>query len=114
MAGIVFDYPDVGTGRVVSRRVRRDNPEIENGKPKNKYVSAYGGRKRLYFPPGAKEALADSETAIVLVEAEKSSLAITAFARRTGRKLLALAMGGCCGLARKNREGAHAIRQAGG
>jgi uncharacterized protein (DUF927 family) len=97
MAGIVFDYPDVATGRVVSHRVRRDNPEIEHGKPKNKYVSGYGGRKRLYFPPGAAAKLQDADTPIVLVESEKSALALTAWAERTGRKLLAVATGGCYG-----------------
>lgn len=97
MAGILFDYHDIQTGRVVTRRLRRDHPEFEGGKLANKYISDYGGRKRLYLPPGAADALKDKETAIVLVEAEKSCLALTAFARRTGRKMLFVGMGGCYG-----------------
>jgi uncharacterized protein (DUF927 family) len=95
MAGIVYDYPDPNTGHVVARRLRRDNPEFENGKPKDKYISTYGGLRRLYFPPGTNEKLRDPETAVVLVEAEKSALAGTAFAQRSGGKLLFVATGGC-------------------
>jgi hypothetical protein len=97
MTGILFDYHDIQTGRVVTRRLRRDHPELEGGKTTNKYISDYGGRKRLYVVPGAADALQDNETAIVLIEAEKSALALTAFAQRTGRKLFAVGMGGCYG-----------------
>jgi len=51
MSGIVFPYFDPTTGWRVTARVRRANPEFEDGRPKNKYVSAYGGRKHLYFRP---------------------------------------------------------------
>jgi hypothetical protein len=100
MSGIVFPYFDPATGRRVTARVRRDNPEAENGNPKkfkNKYISAYGDRKHLYFPPGSESKLQDVGTPIVLVEAEKSALALTAWAERTGRKLLAVGLGGCWG-----------------
>ncbi len=96
MGGIAFPYFNM-TGQRVTCRVRRDNPEIEAGKEKNKYISAYGDRKHLYFPPGAAAKLRDSVTPIALVEAEKSSLALTAWAERTGINLLAVAMGGCWG-----------------
>jgi hypothetical protein len=77
-------------------RIRRDHPDIEYGKEKKKYVAPYGDRKHLYFPP-RPELFADASTPIVLVEAEKSALALTAWAERTERKLLVLAMGGCWG-----------------
>ena len=35
--------------RIVTHRLRRDHPEIEHGKPKNKYLSAYGDRRHLYL-----------------------------------------------------------------
>jgi len=98
MAGIVFPYflPSKN-GHRVTARLRRDHPEIEDGKPKRKYVSAFGDRRHLYFPPGAAGLIADSSTPIVLVEAEKSVLALMAWAERTSRKLLALGLGGCWG-----------------
>ena len=97
MSGIVFPYHDPVSGRRVTARLRRDNPEVEAGRPKNKYISAYGDRRTLYFPPDSADTLSDPEIPIILVEAEKSSLALTAWARRTGRKLLVIAMGGCWG-----------------
>ncbi|HEY6391618.1 MAG TPA: hypothetical protein VIX89_10095, partial [Bryobacteraceae bacterium] len=96
-SGIVFPYYAVETGDRSTARLRRDNPELENGEPKDKYVSAFGDRRRLYFSPGAKAKLDDAEISIVLVEAEKSALALTAFAERSSRKLLPIAMGGCWG-----------------
>jgi putative DNA primase/helicase len=97
MGGVVFPYYSLATGARVTARVRRDNPEIEAGREKNKYISAYGDRKHLYFPPGTAARLQDASTPIVLVEAEKSCLALTAWAKRTGTNLLAAAMGGCWG-----------------
>lgn len=101
MAGIAFPYFDPETmsnGRRRSYvRIRRDHPEHEDGKEKKKYVAPYGDRKRLYFPP-TPELFADTTVPIVLVEAEKSALSMTAWAARTGgRKILPIAMGGCYG-----------------
>jgi hypothetical protein len=97
MSGIVFPYSSLETGKRVAVRLRRDKPEIEGGKEKNKYVSSYGDRKHLYAPPGAAEILRDVEIPIVLVEAEKSALALTAFAHRTKATMVALGLGGCWG-----------------
>jgi hypothetical protein len=97
MSGIVFPHMDPRSGGRTTARVRRDNPEIEAGQPQRKYVSAFGDRRHLYFPPGSAEALADPTIPIILVEAEKSALALTAFAQRVGRKCLPIAMGGCWG-----------------
>jgi hypothetical protein len=97
MSGIVFPYLDACNGRRTTARVRRDNPEIEAGRTKRKYILPFGDRRHLYFPPGSADLLADPTIPIILVEAEKSSLALTAFAQRAGRKYLSIATGGCWG-----------------
>ena len=100
MSGIAYPYFDPETMANVRRRnygrIRRDHPEIEDGKEKKKYVAPYGDRKHLYFPPEPK-LFADASVPIVLVEAEKSVLALTAWSERTKMKILALGMGGCWG-----------------
>jgi hypothetical protein len=95
--GIAFHYDNPHTGRRWTTRLRRDNPEIEGGKAKNKYVSAFGDRRHLYFVPGCADLLNDPSVPIVLIEAEKSALALTAWAARTGTRILPVAMGGCWG-----------------
>src|SRR5215469_10606026 len=52
MSGIIFPYLDPESGRRVTARLRRDNPEVEGGKQKNKYISASGDRRHLYFVLG--------------------------------------------------------------
>jgi hypothetical protein len=69
---------------------------IRRSKTAKKYVAPYGDRKHLYFPP-RPELFADVSVPIYLVGAEKSVLALTALADRTGRKLLALGLGGAWG-----------------
>lgn len=100
MSGVAFPYFEPSTmsnGRCRCYvRIRRDHPDIEDGKEKKKYVAPYGDRKHLYFPP-LPDWYADVNIPIVLVEAEKSALALTAWAERNGRRLLVLAMGGCWG-----------------
>jgi hypothetical protein len=98
MSGIVYPYPDPITGNRVSARVKRDNPERKpDGRPDNKYVSAYGDNRHLYFPPGVGELLKDTTVSVVFVESEKAALALTAWAQRRGVRLLAIATGGCNG-----------------
>ena len=47
--GVVFPYHM--HGQRVTARLRRDNPEVDrDGKPLNKYLSAFGDRRHLYFP----------------------------------------------------------------
>jgi hypothetical protein len=97
MGGIAFLYFDPHTMSNGRRRhyvrIRRDFPELEDGKTKKKYVAPYGDRKHLYFPP-SPDFFADVTVPIILVEAEKSVLAFAAWSERTGRKILALALGG--------------------
>ena len=100
MAGIAIPYFEPSTMSNGQRRwyvrIRRDFPEIEDGRQRKKYVAPYGDRKRLYCPP-TPELFADVTVPICLVEAEKSALALTAWAERIGRKILPVAMGGCWG-----------------
>jgi putative DNA primase/helicase len=97
-SGLVYIYFDPVTGYRVTVRLRRRHPEInEYGKPENKYLSPYGDNRHLFFPPGTGELLADPKTVIVLVESEKAAMAMTAWARRMGLKLVGVAMGGCWG-----------------
>jgi Domain of unknown function (DUF3854) len=94
MAGIVFPYfsPLDEKGNRWTARLRRDTPDIEDGKPKRKYISAYGDRKHLYFPPGAAQIVHDMCVPVILVEAEKSVLA-----ERQQQRILPIALGGCFG-----------------
>jgi hypothetical protein len=97
LSGIAFPYLSPINGEVWSYRLRRDHPEIDaDGKPKDKYLCPRG-HNRLYFPPGAGPLLTDAMVPLAIVEAEKSALALTALAARHGRRLLALAVGGCWG-----------------
>lgn len=97
LAGLWYPSLDPEHGTIRTGRVRRDHPERDgHGRPIAKYVSP-PTRRALYFPPKISPLLADTETSVVIVEAEKSALAVTAAAIRTGRRLLAIATGGCWG-----------------
>lgn len=95
-SGILFLYLDAEGFRRTCR-LRRDNPEIEDGKPVRKYLAPYGDRRRLYIIPGDHPLGLDTKIPVVIVEAEKSALALRAWADRVGRKLLPIATGGCWG-----------------
>lgn len=104
VSGIAFPYFAPETDLRVSVRIRRDNPEIDADGPQNKYKTAYGDKRRLYYPPGATEKLQDKTIAVVLVESEKAALSMTACAERLGLRLLVLAMGGCWGWSMTSRK----------
>jgi len=95
-AGIVFPYVDA-RGIRHTCRLRRDHPDIENGKQVRKYLAPFGDRRHLYIVPGDHLLGQDPESPIVLVEAEKSALALRAWADRNARRLLPIATGGCWG-----------------
>jgi len=98
LAGIVFPYPDPLTGLKLTSRLRRDHPDVDAaGKPEKKYVSAFGDARHLYIPPGAGPLLGDTLVPVVIVEAEKSALALCSLSSRADRKLLAVGAGGCWG-----------------
>src|SRR5438477_7901531 len=99
MSGIAYPYfpPVSGNEHRWTARLRRDNPDLENGKAKRKYVCPYGDHRHLFFPPGAAALLADIHVPLIFVEAEKSALALRSWADRVGKKYLPVAMGGCYG-----------------
>lgn len=97
MAGIVFPYLSPANQQVWSQRLRRDNPEIDaDGKPKDKYLCPQG-HNRLYFAPGAGPLLTDLTTPVLIVEAEKSALALAAAALRCNKSWPVIEIGGCWG-----------------
>lgn len=94
--GVVYSY--LGQDhRPLTYRLRRDNPEIEAGKPKNKYLSPAYDRRRLYIVSTAEALLADVGVPVLIVEAEKSVLAAISAAQRLQRPLVAVGIGGCWG-----------------
>ena len=98
MAGIVFPYYSHVTRLRVTARVRRDNPELEDGLPKNKYVSAYGDARHLYFPPGAAENLRKPESAFALVGGREIGTGVDGVGIPCGHGLAAGGhVGGCWG-----------------
>jgi hypothetical protein len=98
LAGVVFPYFDPVAYHRVTARLRRDHPEVDSeGKVQNKYITAWGDNRHLYFPPGVDALLSDATVPIAFVESEKSALALTALADRHRRRLLAVATGGCWG-----------------
>jgi hypothetical protein len=81
-AGILIPYYWPGQPWLVNYRLRRDRPELVQGKdgrlePNNKYLGAPGAPNRLYVPPGiTSEQLADATLPITIVEGEKKALAL--------------------------------------
>lgn len=102
MGGLWFPYHRPGEPHRITARVRRDRPEQETAKIgevklKAKYVSPFGDSRCLYYPPDARELLGDATVPVVFVEAEKSTLSMTAWAGRQHRRLLILGTAGCWG-----------------
>src|SRR5271157_973419 len=71
-AGIVFPYVDAAGIRRTCR-LRRDHPDMEDGKPVKKYLLPYGDRRHAYLVPGDHPLGQDAAIPLVLVEAEKST-----------------------------------------
>jgi hypothetical protein len=92
LGGVMFPYYSPATGERTGGRIRLDLP-LSGG---SKYLSEPGCRN-FFFPPGVTDLLHDLTALAVVVEAEKSALALTALAARSGRKLLVIAIGGCWG-----------------
>lgn len=81
-SGVVYPYLHPDTGQRLTLRLRRDRYDNDH----KKYRVPYGDHRHLYFPPGCASLLHDTTVSVVLVEAEKSALAITAAAARAGRQ----------------------------
>ena len=90
-AGILFPYYWPGQTSPINYRLRRDHPDIIQGKDGNlrqdrKYLSSPNGRNRLYIPPGVTpEQLADARIPIAIVEGEKKALALWRLARHESK-----------------------------
>jgi P4 family phage/plasmid primase-like protien len=81
-AGLAIPNVLPGADHVREYRLRRDHPEIENGKPRMKYVSPPGRRNLIYFPVGTDPAwLADPQLPLVVTEGEFKTIALMRAAR---------------------------------
>ena len=99
MQGVVFPYLDLATNDIINMRVRRDHPEMKDGKPDNKYISLSKkrGKRGLFTHPRSTPKLKNLDVHVVIVEGEKSALAIEALCERKNCELIPIAMGGCWG-----------------
>jgi predicted P-loop ATPase len=80
--GIAIPEVWPGTDRVREFSIRRDYPEIEKGKPKQKYMRPPGRGNMLYFPPGVDPTLlTDASCALVLTEGPLKALALYRLSR---------------------------------
>jgi hypothetical protein len=81
-AGLLFPYYLPHEPAPVNYRVRRDRPDVVQGKngelkTSGKYLGAPGAGNRLYIPPGITlEQLADVKAPLAIVEGEKKALAL--------------------------------------
>jgi hypothetical protein len=97
LSGVIFPYVDPRNARLHGHRVRLDAPLADGPK----YLSEQGCRY-LYFPPDVADVLDDPSVPVVLVEAEKSVLALLALSIRSGQRMLPVAIGGVWGFKRVN------------
>lgn len=75
--GIAIPYIWPGEELPREYRLRRDHPEYENGKPKNKYLSPPGRSSMVYFAPGTDPAwLQNQNIPIVITEGEFKAIAL--------------------------------------
>jgi hypothetical protein len=94
-SGILFTYYDLN-GKYLTARLRRDNtPDGAAQHPK--YIMPKGSPTSLYLVSGCREYLNDLAVPVVLVEAEKSVLALTGWAELMEVKLWPIGLGGCWG-----------------
>jgi hypothetical protein len=77
-SGIVFPYRWPGETYSMLDRLRLDHPPIDvaTRKVEHKYLTAYGTRNRLYFPPCDPPLLADPTLPVIITEGEKKGLAL--------------------------------------
>lgn len=92
LSGIIFPYLN-GNGHRVTCRLRRDFvPVNEKGRPAAKYLSPKGDSRHAYVL--SSDMLQDVDIPVLVVEAEKSCLAVAAWAQRMDRKILPIGLGG--------------------
>ena len=99
-SGLLFPYFWPGEIDAREYRLRRDNPDLEQGpdgttKVKNKYLSPPGRSNLLYFPSGLlPEWLQDPDIPIIIVEGEKKCLAVWRACSETGKKFVVIGVSG--------------------
>lgn len=102
LAGLLFPYLDVPSGRFSTRYARLKPDHHVDGR---KYLSPVGEPPHFYFPPATTPAeLADATLPILITEGEKKTLSVTAWAQRTGRRYLVIGLGGCNAWKRRMRR----------
>lgn len=92
LGGIIIPLRDPRTGEHLGDWARLNDPPTGGGK----YLQPQGGRW-LYVPPVPTDYLYDVSVPVVFAEGPKSALALVALAQRCGRRLVAIATGGCWG-----------------
>ena len=79
--GILIPYVLPGENYVREFRLRRDHPDWEDGKPKQKYVSPPGRGNMLYFPICTRpDWLLDQSLPVLIVEGEFKAIALSRLA----------------------------------
>jgi putative DNA primase/helicase len=95
-AGVLIANVWPGSDYIREYRLRRDHPDIENGKPK-RYLAPPGRGNLLYFPVGTDPAwLSNPQLPIVITEGEFKTIALDRLARHgvaTGQLPRFLAVG---------------------
>lgn len=99
--GVLFPYLDEN-GNQFNARIRRDIPETDDvGKEHNKYLSLSNlkaKRRGFYILPADRVRLKeDPKVRALLMEAEKSVLAVASYVKRSGNVMVPIGMGGCAG-----------------
>ena len=81
-AGIAIPNVFPGADYIREYRLRRDEPEVELGKVRRKYMQPSGRRALVYFPVGTDPAwLADPGMPLVITEGEFKAIALMRLAR---------------------------------
>jgi hypothetical protein len=95
-AGLLIPNVWPGTDYIREYRLRRDHPEVENGKEKRRYLSPPGRGNLLYFAVGTDPAWPrDPQMALIITEGEFKTIALDRLARhgRAPGELRFLAVG---------------------
>ncbi len=81
-SGLLIPNVWPGSDYIREYRLRRDHPQLENGKPARKYMSPPRRGNLLYFPVGTDPAwLSDPQLPLVITEGEFKTMALARAAR---------------------------------
>ena len=95
LGGVVYIYAE-SSGKMFNMRLRLDAPEL-NGPKYLELPQKRRQRRDLFVPASEWRDLLDPNSGkeVVIVEAEKSALALSSLARRRSSSMMAVATGGC-------------------